>query len=591
MPEPGDEGDDATAARFTTRALLGAAALTVVGWAVVLLVWRDGVFAFTFDDAFYYFGIARNIAAGHGSTFDRLNDTNGYHPLWMAISVVPFALGLDDMGAARALLVFQLVVGWGGALAIIATLVGRFVAGWDRATRSPLPAPARRSAGLTLAAVFLLLVANPFIVKAFVNGLESGIAVALYALLLLVAVRSPAEPGAAPGWIDRSTRWHLGVSVLLAALFLARTDAVILLACLGLWCGAEAVRITRPAGAGDAGPLPAGRAIRALAELFALPGVVLIGYLLANNATFGTPVQISGLVKRAPLDATTLAMLTVVGVVAGAIGRRTFRRAHGRKASRSARFPLAGSFVVQTGWFAAFGVLVLGYYNVLQTQQWLWYYCPVLLYLVVLMTLAVADIIGVALAGAPAGRPAGRTLAPVLAIFGLPLLLGFGYELSLFTDPTLLSIQVANRDAGEWIRANTPPDAVFASWDAGVVGYFSQRQVINIDGVVNSKAYYDAMRNGTVPVFLRCEHLGFVVNHGADVGGNDPDIVALITDVYGAGAAHDAKVIERLPFTYSGSTNTGGFEASGAHELVVHVYQLPPGATGPRPGDDCTITH
>ncbi len=589
MPELGDNGDNATAARFTRRALLGAAALTVMGWVVVLLVWHDGVFAFTFDDAFYYFGIARNIAAGHGSTFDRLNDTNGYHPLWMALSVVPFAFGLDDMGAARALLVFQLVVGWGGALVISATLVSRFVAGWSRATRTPLPTAARRGASLTLAAVFLLLIANPFIMKAFVNGLESGIAVALYALLLLVAVRSPADPDRAQGWIDRSSRWHLGVSGLLALLFLARTDAVILLGCLGLWCLAEGVTLVRARAAGAArvsGPHVA----RALVELFTLPAVVLVGYLLANNAAFGTPVQISGLVKRAPLDAAALAILSVLVLAAGALGRHTFRRAHGRKASRSARFPLAGAFVVQSGWYAAFCVLVVGYYNVAQTQQWLWYYCPILLYLVVLMTLAVADIIGVALAGAPAGRAAGRTLAPVLAIFGLPLLLGFGYELSLFTDPTLLSIQVANRDAGAWLRANTPEDAVFASWDAGVVGYFSHRQVINIDGVVNSKAYYEAMRHGTVPVFLRCEHLGFVVNHGTDVGGNDPDIVKLITDVYGADAARDAQVIERLPFTYSGTSNTGGFEPSGPHELVVHVYQMPGGATGPRPGDDCTVT-
>lgn len=40
------------------------------------------------DDAFYYFQIARNIATGHGSTFDGIHLTNGYHPLWMLLCVV-----------------------------------------------------------------------------------------------------------------------------------------------------------------------------------------------------------------------------------------------------------------------------------------------------------------------------------------------------------------------------------------------------------------------------------------------------------------------------------------------------------------------
>ena len=40
------------------------------------------------DDAFYYFQIARNIATGHGSSFDGIHHTNGYHPLWMLVCVV-----------------------------------------------------------------------------------------------------------------------------------------------------------------------------------------------------------------------------------------------------------------------------------------------------------------------------------------------------------------------------------------------------------------------------------------------------------------------------------------------------------------------
>ena len=36
---------------------------------------------FFHDDAFFYIKTAQNISVGLGSTFDGLNQTNGYHPL------------------------------------------------------------------------------------------------------------------------------------------------------------------------------------------------------------------------------------------------------------------------------------------------------------------------------------------------------------------------------------------------------------------------------------------------------------------------------------------------------------------------------
>src|SRR6266542_3510659 len=52
---------------------------------------------FTRDDAYYYFKVAQNITEGHGSTFDGVNQTNGYHPLWMLVCVPIFALARFDL--------------------------------------------------------------------------------------------------------------------------------------------------------------------------------------------------------------------------------------------------------------------------------------------------------------------------------------------------------------------------------------------------------------------------------------------------------------------------------------------------------------
>jgi len=52
---------------------------------------------FTRDDAYYYFKVAQNISEGYGSTFDRINLSNGYHPLWMLINIPIFSLARFDL--------------------------------------------------------------------------------------------------------------------------------------------------------------------------------------------------------------------------------------------------------------------------------------------------------------------------------------------------------------------------------------------------------------------------------------------------------------------------------------------------------------
>jgi len=58
------------------------------------------------DDAYFYLQIAWNVATGHGSSFDGLHVTNGYHLLWSGL-LVPLAwschvLGLGKLGLVAA---------------------------------------------------------------------------------------------------------------------------------------------------------------------------------------------------------------------------------------------------------------------------------------------------------------------------------------------------------------------------------------------------------------------------------------------------------------------------------------------------------
>jgi hypothetical protein len=73
---------------------------------------------FVRDDAYYYFKVAQNITEGKGSTFDGINPTNGYHPLWMVVCVPIFALARFDLILPMRLLI-MVIAGFNAATAVL----------------------------------------------------------------------------------------------------------------------------------------------------------------------------------------------------------------------------------------------------------------------------------------------------------------------------------------------------------------------------------------------------------------------------------------------------------------------------------------
>jgi hypothetical protein len=534
-----------------TAKLRTAALVACGGWALALLFWRPAPFSITFDDAFYYFTIGRNLAHGYGSTFDRVDLTNGYHPLWQAISVIPYWLGLDDLAAVRALLLVQLAL-WAATLWLVLGRVGDAVAGWPALADST--PTRRRAADLTLVVVTTLFVANPFLLKMVVNGLESGVEVPVLALLLARALSCRGR------FVSTSSRRdRLITGGLLALAFLARTDAVLLFAAIGLWCLLDA-------GPGsDAVPL-ATRAVRTV-EVLVVPAVVVVAYLALNAAWFHTALQISGTVKRLPLTAPRLVVagIWVVVAVAALLGCR-------RAPSKRSKVLRVRRFLRATGWCAAFCILLVGYYGTLQAVPYLWYFCPLALYGMWIVMLFVADLVEGSLAEAPVGKSIALALAPAL-IVALPLAVGLVWQGRAFLDPGGRALMVHDREAGVWLRRNVPPGERVASWDAGVIGYFSHRSVVNLDGVVNSKAWYDAVRNGTTPAFLRARNVRWVANHGGDVGGNDPDIGKDVDTFFGKGSAAGTRLRRAWIYDYTGTLD-GSRSNTATKRMGTFVYQL-----------------
>ena len=539
------------------HAIFWAVGLVFLTWFMVILSWPISPFVLMFDDAFYYFTIARNLVRGLGSTFDSINPTNGYHPLWMGLCMLIFRLGFDGTGAARILLAIQSLA-FGGALWLLAMAVTTQVNGWRRLTQArPEVSTPGVLLGCTMAVATAMAVCglNPLMAYTFINGLESGLVVLLDCALLWLALRWRGD-----FLFSTTRRDRLGVSALLALLFLARTDAVLLFGCLGLWCLFR-LDLRMP------------RSWALLLELFGLPVLTLAVYLWANWMAFGSVMQVSGLVKGVSLrwsNALPFGLFLGVAVAWIYAGTRNMDQPAG-----IGRFPRVRAYRVSTAWYAGFCIVLVGYYGFLQSQQWLWYYGPVLIYLMGLFALAMADMVESALLELlPLGSPY-RTLAIVAGLFILPMAIYLGYEVRDMLDPRAGSTQLADKSAGEWISQHLPEDVVLGSWDAGVIGYYAQRRVINLDGLVNSHAYYHALRQQRVGPFLASQNLSMIVNHGDIQNGRDTVLEQYLRDWYGEDVAEKATLVWMRPYPFKGTTVGREGLRKGEREMAVFLYKLP----------------
>lgn len=169
---------------------------------------------FTRDDAYYYFKVAQNISEGHGSTFDGINKTNGYHPLWMLVCIPIFALARFDLILPlRILLVLMSMLSVATGI-MLYRLIGRIF----------IPAIG------AIAAIFWVF-SYEVLTVIYQQGLETGIA-AFFVVLLVYKL------------YDFETSWRRNeasnkqvaiLAVIAVLAMFSRLDLVFLAGMVGLW--------------------------------------------------------------------------------------------------------------------------------------------------------------------------------------------------------------------------------------------------------------------------------------------------------------------------------------------------------------------
>ncbi|MBC7223786.1 MAG: hypothetical protein H5T59_05875 [Anaerolineae bacterium] len=470
-------------------AALLAAGLTVAGLAVRLAVaWQPLdvlVPKVLSDDAFYYFRIAEHLAQGLGPTFDGQRPTNGFHPLWaLLLSGLCLLRGDGKVPIPWALSAAALLDGTTGLLLY---LVAR------RALRAAGPA-------LLAAGVYLL---HPMAVLEGVNGLETALATlafaGLFAYYLLVLRPRPT-------WAA-----YVGFGLLSAAMVLARSDYIFLTVVLGLerlWRGR-------------------GRAFPKLALAALVFGLAIAPWLAWSWATVGSPVQTSGLAVPYVIRTYLFELSELEGILRWlgpvlylssvlAQGLVRYGGAQGaillglllawavRRRAGMEESPGPGSFALLLPLLAS--ALHLGFHAY---GRWFlrgWYYAP--------WMVALAWAVGWAGARVVAVR---RRWA--WGWLGVAFLAVAAWQGAQVWGQGLWPWQSTAAQASVWAGAHLPPEARPGAFNAGIPGYFSGMEVVNLDGVVNAEAFA-AIRERRLLAYLRQAGITHVVDWRSTVEGD-----------------------------------------------------------------------
>jgi hypothetical protein len=454
--------------------------LLLLSVAIVTLWQMRAPVHITHEDGFYYYEIARNLARGLGSSFDGVNPTNGYQPLWLGMLVPIYWVALAGLDAVRVGMALQGILLAGTLLLLITTV--------------------RLKSSYAAALLAALLWLTWMSAESF-SGLETSLHALCLCLIGLLYLKwfIPTLP--------KNLVPFLVLGIACSVAFLARLDTIALSAILGV---ALAVRGWRAHNSSWRNWLA-----------FVIPLLFTAGaYALLNLRFFGSPEPISGIVKatwsqtlvtRNPLYAmygwfgakldnfvwsiTELSDGYGFYVTIGTFGAGGLCLAsvlpivpiRWRAALKRLLVPLAPFLLYSFVNYAAYALLFD------QNLSWTASYYLIQPWLTVLFAAALFDAVWHRLSTNGVGAPRALQIARY-AVLLVPLAL-LVRDLQMVQPDTTQGLSIDPVYAGiEWARTHLPSDAVIGAWNAGTIGYLTERRTVNLDGVVNTYQFFKTDR-------------------------------------------------------------------------------------------------
>jgi len=443
------------------------------------------------DDAFYYFTIARNLVENASVSLDGATPTNGFHPLWLMMNVPIFLLtrGHYELPIHLALTISAILDVTTGV--VIYRLVMRLTA--DEAAAA--------------VGIFAYLF-NPLVIFQAVNGLETSLAVLLFALFTAhyIAMR-----------LTRASLKSYALQGILGGLMLlARTDNAFLLAIIFF----HALAVERGK-LRFIGPVMMG----------ALGFAMIAPWILWSMITVGTPLQTSGVAvpyvfhqlfvdqngwSFAAMVAESFQRIlnvpvllgggewTGLPIVVGPILWNLLGVASFLIVSKSNR-ATAPRWIHRLRLLAlptASCALLMLFHTVLRWYPRPWYFVPCSLLFAMITGTVYSQLHKLSRLRRYKGL-VGPILAEIFLIFGVA---GWGQGAYPW--------QTEMYQGATWLAVNTPSSSRVASFNAGIYAYFSQRSVTNLDGTVNGVAF-KAIQSRNLMQYILDDEIDFLIDYEA----------------------------------------------------------------------------
>ena len=419
------------------------------------------------DDAYYYLVTAKHAVRGDGMTFDGFAPTNGFHPLWMMVTMAVVRI----VGLERSLHVQAAAY---AAAAMLPLLVAAALC-----ARQVLSPPASDDPRSLAFLGVLLALALPETGYVCMVGLESGLLVCLLVLTL-------------QGYVFERPAW---LRVLLPLVFLTRIDSPLWLAPLilhetwraGTWRKRAALIL----------PLAAVMAATGAYNAITTGGVLPIHAVLTSTFPVPSPRWYLVTARLAQgLRTFTFANLCSLPVVAGIA---TWLWVRSRRASR----PEGATWVLMFILAGTISLLLLLFFRKWAKPPSVWHFTPA-------MVLLGAAIVPLAL----------RSLQRVVPSLTGPLALAVAVVATgvsarnfrrsfTFDMASTHSLIRALRDA-------TPGPGRIAATDCGYLAFWLDREIVNLDGLMNDRAYQRRLRDGKLDDYLGRAGVSYVLAVAVD---------------------------------------------------------------------------
>lgn len=455
--------------------------------------------SFLVDDAFYYFKTAVNLTNGLGPTFDGEHITNGYHPLWMGISAAIFYFFPGDK-----ILPIHILLTISTLLFFLTSmLIWKII---SALTDDKLIPPL----------LVLAYVLNPWNLSFYLGGLETPLALFLFTIFLWIFLKTLKNAD--------SLRNFLFLGIVGGLLVLSRLDYGVFLAAAFIFLGFR-LRESR---------------FKKMAW-FGLPAFLLAApWFFYNYIYFGSFVPASGLAytlinhqlwfyKERSLTYIGLWSLhNFFGTVASNLNTLGWPIYYSTRDMLKSFFWMAGTVLIPLlvigyfykkkkiefinflkelfsskeatallVFFAGYSLLVIAH-GAIRWSGRSWYFGTFPIFATILVALV--------LSRATFYSYRRKALAILAILLGASYFLNFNKVLSENIS------QLEMYQVAVWMRENLPADARIASFNSGIHGYFSDRFVMNSDGLINNSAY-EAMKENRVWELWQKNRIDYLVDY------------------------------------------------------------------------------